>query len=228
MATTEPEPSGPESQRARDRDRTRENILDVATAEFARIGYAGARVDEIAARTRTTKRMIYYYFGGKEQLFAAVLERAYHRIRANEQDLDVSHLDPVSAIRRLAEISFDHHEAHPEFIRLVSIENIHDAEHMADSETLAEMNWPAIEIIHKVLAAGREQGVFQAEIDAIDVHAMISSFCFFRVANRATFGTLFHRDLTDPDLRGHYRRMLGDIVVRYLAAHQPQVGEAGG
>jgi AcrR family transcriptional regulator len=211
-------PSAPENQRVRDPERTRAEILKVATAEFARLGYAGARVDEIAARTRTTKRMIYYYFGGKEQLFIAVLEQAYHRIRANEQDLDVSHLDPVAAIRRLAEISFDHHEAHPEFIRLVSIENIHDAEHMVRSETLSDLNWPAIEIIHKVLAAGREQGVFKAQVDAVDIHAMISSFCFFRVSNRATFGTLFHRDLTDPALRDHYRQMLGDMVVRYLAA----------
>lgn len=211
-------PSTPENQRVRDPERTRSEILKVATAEFARLGYAGARVDEIAARTRTTKRMIYYYFGGKEQLFIAVLEQAYQRIRANEQDLDVSHLDPVAAIRRLAEISFDHHEAHPEFIRLVSIENIHDAEHMVRSETLSDLNWPAIEIIHKVLAAGREQGVFKAQVDAVDIHAMISSFCFFRVSNRATFGTLFHRDLTDPALRDHYRKMLGDMVVRYLAA----------
>jgi len=213
-------PSTPENRRVRDPERTRSEILKVATAEFARLGYAGARVDEIAARTRTTKRMIYYYFGGKEQLFIAVLEQAYQRIRANEQDLDVSHLDPVAAIRRLAEISFDHHEAHPEFIRLVSIENIHDAEHMVRSETLSDLNWPAIEIIHKVLAAGREQGVFKAQVDAVDIHAMISSFCFFRVSNRATFGTLFHRDLTDPALRDHYRKMLGDMVVRYLAAER--------
>ena len=110
----------------------------MATQEFARVGYAGARVDEIAARTRTTKRMIYYYFGGKEQLFTAVLERAYGVIREAEQQLDVEHLDPVAAIRRLAELTFDHHEQHPDFIRLVSIENIHGAEHIAASEKLGQ------------------------------------------------------------------------------------------
>ena len=67
----------PATERRRDADRTRTEILEVATEEFAHRGYDGARVDEIAARTRTTKRMIYYYFGGKEQLFTAVLERAY-------------------------------------------------------------------------------------------------------------------------------------------------------
>src|SRR5690348_7196903 len=105
--------------RRRDAERTRADILAVATEEFAQNGYSGARVDEIAARTRTTKRMIYYYFGGKEQLYLAVLERAYAEIRAAEREVDVDHLDPVSAIRRIAEVTFDHHEAHPAFIQLV-------------------------------------------------------------------------------------------------------------
>ncbi|RBM09379.1 TetR/AcrR family transcriptional regulator [Streptomyces sp. PT12] len=202
--------------RARDADRTRTEILDIATEEFARVGYSGARVDDIAARTRTTKRMIYYYFGGKQQLFTAVLERAYARIREAEQELDVDQPDPVAAIRRLAELTFDHHEAHPEFIRLVSIENIHEAEHIAASETLTQLNSPAIGVISRILDAGRAEGVFRADVDAVDVHAMISAFCFFRVANRHTFGTLFGRDLTAEDRHEHYRTMLGDMITAYL------------
>ncbi|GGZ02345.1 TetR/AcrR family transcriptional regulator [Streptomyces poonensis] len=204
--------------RQRDAARTRAEILDVATKEFARAGYAGARVDEIAARTRTTKRMIYYYFGGKEQLFTAVLERAYSVIRQAEQELDVEHLDPVAAIRRLAELTFDHHEAHPDFIRLVSVENMHEAEHIAASEELAEIGSPALEVIRRILAAGRESGLFTADVDAVDLHAMISSFCFFRVSNRHTFGALFGRDLVAADQREHYRTMLGDMVIAYLTA----------
>ena len=114
-------------ERTRDSARTRTEILDVATSEFAAHGYAGSRVDEIAALTRTTKRMIYYHFGGKTQLYIAVLERAYTRIRAAEREVKVDDLDPVEALRRVAEVTFDHHGAHPEFIRLVSIENIHNA-----------------------------------------------------------------------------------------------------
>ncbi|MER6014371.1 TetR/AcrR family transcriptional regulator [Streptomyces bluensis] len=204
--------------RLRDAARTRAEILDVATAEFARAGYAGARVDEIAARTRTTKRMIYYYFGGKEQLFTAVLERAYSVIRQAEQELDVEHLDPVAAIRRLAELTFDHHEAHPDFIRLVSIENIHEAEHIAASEELGRIGSPALEVIRRILESGRTSGLFTADVDAVDLHAMISSFCFFRVANRHTFGALFGRDLIAADQREHYRTMLGDMVIAYLTA----------
>ena len=174
----------------------------MATQEFARAGYDGARVDEIAARTRTTKRMIYYYFGGKEQLFTAVLERAYGVIREAEQELDVEHLDPVAAIRRLAEVTFDHHEQHPDFIRLVSIENIHGAEHIAASEKLGKIGSPALDVIRRILASGQESGLFTADVDAVDLHAMISSFCFFRVANRHTFGALFGRDLVDAGAAG--------------------------
>lgn len=217
MAATVP-PSTQPAKRTRDAARTQAEILDVATEEFARLGYAGARVDEIAARIRTTKRMIYYYFGSKEELFTAVLERAYALIRAKEQELDVEHLDPVSAIRRLAELTFDHHEAHPDFIRLVSIENIHEAEHIAASPTLSSLNSPAIAVIGRILDAGRAAGVFRADVDAVDLHAMISSFCFFRVANRHTFHTLFGRDLTAPNRREHYRAMLGDMVIAYLVS----------
>ena len=168
----------------------------MATEEFARLGLAGARVDEIAARTGTTKRMIYYYFGSKEQLFTAVLEQVYAVIRQPEQQLDVEHLDPVAAIRRLAELTFDHHEAHPDFVRLVGIENIHEAEHIAASLDARLAQLPGDHGHRAHPGAGRADGVFTAEVDAVDLHAMISSFCFFRVANRHTFRTIFGRDLT--------------------------------
>ena len=209
--------SEPAIERRRDADRTRAEILDIAAHEFAERGYDGARVDEIAARTRTTKRMIYYYFGGKKQLYLAVLERAYTQIRTAEQAVSVDHLDPVAAIRRLAEVTFDHHEAHPDFVRLVSIENVHHAEHIAQLASLVDLNTTAIDLIDGILARGRAQGLFRADVDALDVHMTISAFCFFRVANRHTFGAIFGRDLVAPELRDRYRKMLGDLTVAYLS-----------
>jgi AcrR family transcriptional regulator len=200
----------------RDRERTQGEILEVATREFAEHGYSGARVDEIAERTRTTKRMLYYYFGSKEGLFVAVLEHAYEAIRAAEREVDVDHLDPVSAIRALAELTFDHHEAHPDFIRLVSIENIHRGEHM--EETLAAINRPGMERIERILTAGRNAGVFKREVDAVDLHMLISSYCVFRVTNRHTWQALFDRDLLEAGERERYRTMLGDVVVGYLTS----------
>ncbi len=208
----------PVPERQRDADRTKQEILDVATREFAERGFAGARVDEIADQTRTTKRMIYYYFESKEQLFVAVLERAYATIRAAEQTIEVDHLAPAAAIRRLAELTFDHQESHPDFSRLVSIENIHRARHISGRPDFAGLNTPAIELIERILSRGRRDGSFTRDVDAIDLHMMISAFCVFRVANRHTFGAVFDRDLLDPSLRDRYRQMLGDMVVEYLGA----------
>jgi len=146
----------------------------------------------------------------------AVLERAYAEIRAAEQTIDVDHLEPAAAIRRLAELTFDHQESHPDFSRLVAIENIHRAEHIADRADFAGQNSPAIELIERILERGYADGSFQREIDAVDLHMMISAFCVFRMANRHTFGAIFDRDPADPMLRDRYREMLGDMVVDYL------------
>jgi AcrR family transcriptional regulator len=208
----------PDPPRQRDAERTRAEILDVATSEFADRGYAGARVDEIAAKTSTTKRMIYYYFGGKEQLYVAVLERAYKRIRGLEQQLDVEHLDPVQAVRELAGLTFDHHEAHPEFIRLVSIENIHRAEHIARSAALSGLANPVLDVLGRILERGWDAGLFRDDVDALDVHQVISAYCVFRTANRHTWRALFGRDMLAPERREHQRRLLGDLVVAHLTA----------
>jgi AcrR family transcriptional regulator len=204
--------------RVRDPERTKAEIIEVATREFAGQGYAGARVDEIAAKTRTTKRMIYYYFGGKEGLFLAVLERAYRHIRSLEQQLDVDHLDPVDAVRQLAELTFDHHESHQDFVRLVAIENIHYAEHLQRSSAREAFAAPALDILTRIMERGRADGLFRDDLDALDVHMIISAFCVFRGANRYTFKAIFERDLLDPRLRGHMRQMIGDLVVAHLTA----------
>lgn len=204
--------------RIRDAERTRAELLDVATAAFAESGFSGTRVDDIAERTRTTKRMIYYYFGGKEQLYLAVLEKAYRGIREAEQQQHVGDLAPTDAVRRIAELTYDHHLAHSDFIRLVSIENIHRGEFIRRLESLRSLNQPALNLLDEVLARGRESGAFRTDVDALDVHLVISSYCFFQVANQYTFGYLFDRDLLAPERRDHLRAIIGDVVVAWLTA----------
>lgn len=204
--------------RIRDAERTRAELLDVATAAFAESGFSGTRVDDIAERTSTTKRMIYYYFGGKEQLYLAVLEKAYRGIREAEQQQHVGDLAPTEAVRRIAELTYDHHLAHSDFIRLVSIENIHRGEYIRRLGSLRELNQPALNVLDGVLERGREAGLFRSDVDALDVHLVISSYCFFQVANQYTFGYLFDRDLLDPARRDHLRGMIGDVVVAWLTA----------
>src|SRR4051795_8787782 len=162
--------AGSATPRVRDPGRTRADIIEVATHEFADQGYAGARVDEIAAKTRTTKRMIYYYFGAKEGLYLAVLEQAYRHIRYLEQQLDVDHLEPVDALRQLAELTFDHHESHQDFVRLVAIENTHYAEHLLRSDAREAFAGPALDILTRIMERGRAAGLFRGDVDALDVH----------------------------------------------------------
>lgn len=202
----------------RDAARTRADLLAVATEVFATEGFSGARVDEIAERTRTTKRMIYYYFDNKEGLYQAVLEEAYRGIRRAESTIELGALDPVTAMRRLAEITFDHHISHPAFIRLVAIENIHGGRSLRAMPSLRAEATPAKTVLDAILDSGRAAGMFRTDIDALDVHMLISAFSVFQVANRHTFGHLFDVDFDDVAGIAHRRAMIGDVVVSWLTS----------
>ena len=161
--------------RTNDPERTMADIIEVATREFADKGLAGARIDAIAAAMRTSKRMIYYYFGSKEGLYLAVLEEAYRSIRANEAEAHLDDLPPEDALRRLVAHTVDHQWEHPEFVRLVQGENIQRAEVLAKSKTIRKLNVPAIDGLRRVLERGQKAGVFRAAIDPVDLHMSISA-----------------------------------------------------
>lgn len=215
---TRDESNGAEGSKRRrqDPEGTRQAILAAAREEFAEHGLSGARVDAIAAKTNTVKRMIYYYFGSKEGLYTAVLEQAYADIRRDEQALGLERLAPVEAIRRLVEFTFDYEEAHPDFIRLVSIENIHHGRYLAESARIKEVNASVISTLQAVMARGQAEGVFDRSVDPVDVHMLMSAVCFFRVSNRHTFGRLFARDLSSPVLKARHKQMLVEAVLNLL------------
>jgi AcrR family transcriptional regulator len=203
--------------RTRDPEQTRRGILDAAFAEFAAKGLSGARVDEIAARTRTTKRMIYYYFGSKEGLYAAVLEEHYGGIRDSERALGLDDLSATEALRRLVELTFDYHADHPEFVRLVAVENIHEARHVKASPSIPRRNAGIIRTISTLLARGGDEGVFRRGLDPLELHMLISGFCFYRVSNRHTLGAIFGRDIADGQQRAAQKRMIVEAVLRYVS-----------
>ena len=202
--------------RKNDPDGTRENIIEVATREFVESGFSGARVDQIADRTKTSKRMIYYYFGSKEGLYLAVLERAYQKIRSLESRLQLQDAEPEAAMRILVANTFDHDDDNPDFVQLVSIENIHRAEHLKTSDVLRHSSSGIVDIIAGILERGLAAGVFKRKVDPVDLHQMISAECFFRVSNRHTFGVLFDRDLMADDLKTRHRDMIADMILAYL------------
>ena len=202
----------------RDPEGVRRDILSVAMEEFSQNGLSGARIDEIAARTRTSKRMIYYYFTDKESLYQHVLEEAYAKVRGGESDLGLDDLEPVAALEKLCRFTFDHHRRNPAFIRMVMIENIHHGRHMQSSGTIRELNRTAIEALESVLVRGQQSGIFRQGIDALELHWQISALSFFNVSNVATFSFIFGDSLFTDEGQETLSQHASDMVLRYVLA----------
>jgi AcrR family transcriptional regulator len=208
-----------------DPDAVKADILRVATEEFATNGLSGARIDEIARRTRASKRMIYYYFDDKEGLYRSVLESVYATLRGNEARLMVDDLEPVAALRKLVELTFDAHAKAPDFVRLVMIENIHHAEYLKQSGLIPGLNRAIIDKLEDVCARGKALGLFHESADPLELHWFISSLSFYNVSNRATFSTSFGKELFTPKGQARLRRravdlILGAVVKDYASAAQ--------
>ncbi len=205
-----------EATRTNDPERTKANILAVAEQEFGEKGLAGARIDEIAAATQTSKRMIYYYFGSKEGLYLAVLEESYRKIRQEETDLHLEDLEPEAALRRLVGFTFDRHLRNESYVRIVMSENIHRGQFMRQSQYIQDLNVPAISAIRELYQRGVAAGVFRPGLDPVDIHASISALSFFNVSNRHTFGLIFKLDTSSPDYLAKRRESVIDMVWHHL------------
>jgi AcrR family transcriptional regulator len=203
--------------RKNDPERTRADILAVATEEFAEQGFSGARVDMIAERTRTTKRMIYYYFGSKDGLYLAVLEEAYRRMRAIESDLHLDDLPPAQALQKLVEFTYDHHRDNEDFIRLVMNENIQRGDYLRQSQSIQALNTNAIASVKAVYDRGVAQGVFRAGLDPVDIHSAISAFTFFNVSNRHTFGLIFQDRASQEKANTLKRVHVVELILRFVS-----------
>jgi len=184
------------------------DILDVATRVFTEFGFAGARVDEIVQRTRTSKRMVYYYFGDKKGLYLSVLEAAYERLRAKEAALKLPDDDPIAALQHWVEFTFDYHRNNPDYVRLIAIENIYGGKHLKASASIREANSTAIETLRSICNAGAELGVFCSDIDPAELHWLITSSCVFNVTNRYSFEHLHGSQFFEEEGQLRLRKLL--------------------
>src|SRR5580698_628400 len=203
---------------SRDAAAARANILAIATEEFSKKGLSGSRVDEIAERTHTVKRMIYYYFGSKDGLYRAVLERAYEDIRSLEVSLDLDSHTPEEALRVLVGATFDYHNAHPDFVRLVMNENIHHGDHIGQLAIIKARKSTVLTMLSRLIDRGVAARVFRKDLDPIEVHMSISALCFYNVSNRYTFSQIFQRDMSSPKALKRRRETVIDIVERWCHA----------
>lgn len=202
----------------RDPDRTREAILIAAQEEFAAKGLSGGRVDAIARRARANKRMIYHYFGSKDGLYLAALERMYEGLRGTERTLDLGHLEPEDAIRRLIEFNFDYTRAHPEMVSLINNENLHRARHLRQSKKVRDLHSPLVAMIDDILKRGVAKGVFRPNLDPVQVYITIAAVGYFYVANNWTLSAIFGRDLGTDDACRRRRAHNVDVILHALKA----------
>jgi AcrR family transcriptional regulator len=213
------DPSGAGEERLRDADRSQSTILAAARDEFAEYGLGGARVDRIAERAGLNKRLIYYYFADKEQLFLAVLEQSYRDIRAEEATLHLAELDPATAVRRLIEFTWDYFLAHPEFLTLLNSANLHKARHLAESDRARELNSPLIETLATVLERGRREGIFRGGVDPMQLYVSIAGLAYFYLSNSHTLSAVFGRDLLAPKARNERLSHMTEVILGYLFLH---------
>ena len=202
----------------RDPERTREAILSAAQREFAAKGLSGGRVDAIARRARANKRMIYHYFGNKAGLYLAALERVYADLRGTERSLDLAHLAPEAAIRRLVEFTFDYSRAHPELISLINNENLHGARHLRKSRKIRELHSPFVRLIEDILKRGVAQGVFRPGLDAVDLYITIAAVGYFYLSNNPTLSAIFGRDLGSAAACRRRKRHNIEIILAAMRA----------
>jgi TetR/AcrR family transcriptional regulator len=200
----------------RDAERTQQGILAAAEVEFCDKGLAGARVDAIAEQSGANKRMLYYYFGSKENLYVAVLERAYGAMRQAERELNLIDLDPLDAIRKLVEFKFDYLLHHPAIIRLLAGENMQNAKFLKRSRLLRDMHNSLANVLQAVLAAGQKKGLVKSGIDPVQLYISLAAVSYFFFSNAATLSTAFGRELMSPselkDRRAHAVEVILDYV----------------
>ncbi len=210
---------------ARNADASRARILKAATAEFAAHGLEGARVDRIAAAAGANKRMLYYYFGSKDELFRAVLEATYAHIRRAELDLSLADVPPEEGVARLVEFTWGYYLAHPEFLTLLNSENLHGARHLQSSRHIRSMNSPVIEVLGTILGRGARAGTFRDDVDPLQLYISIAALSYFFLSNCSTLSAVFGRDLTRVAERKARLAHMQSVVLGYLrppAARQRQ------
>jgi len=200
----------------RDPEKSRANILQAARTEFARSGLGGARVDQIAKMAGINKRMLYHYFGNKDDLFCAVLEANYAHKRDSEKALELEQEEPVEAIRKLIALTWDYYLQYPEFLTLLNSANLHQAKHLKKSTEIRKMHTPFVSMIKGVLDKGVSQKIFKKNVDPAQLYISIAGLSYFYLSNQYTLSAIFGRNLLAPAARKERLAHMTDVVLSYL------------
>jgi AcrR family transcriptional regulator len=206
----------PRKPRVRDAEATQRRILQAAKKEFAHKGLGGARVDDIAARAKANKRMIYHYFESKESLFQRVLEDAYVDIRTAEQKLELDHLEPKDALERLVRFTWKYYLDNPEFLTMVNSENLHKARHLKKSKVVQVISRRLVAMVDTLLERGAKQGVFRKGVDPVQLNITIAAIGYYYLTNRFTGAIIYERDLMSREALDTRLQFNIDTIMRLV------------
>ena len=209
-------PTRPIKTTARNPEDSRDRILQAARQEFAAHGLGGARVDRISEQAGINKRMLYHYFGNKDDLFGAVLEANYAHKRASEQAMRLENEEPREAICKLVTLTWNYYIDHPEFMNLLNSANLHQARHVQASSTVKEMRNPFIHMIGNILDNGVKAGVFKPGVDPVQLYISIAGLSYFYLSNQHTLSAIFGRKLLSPVAKTKRLNHMVDMVRSYL------------
>lgn len=202
----------------RDPQKSRAKILQAARTEFARSGLGGARVDRIAKMAGINKRMLYHYFGNKDELFCAVLEANYAHKRDSEKALELEQEEPVEAIRKLIALTWGYYLKHPEFLTLLNSANLHQAKHLKESTEIRKMHTPFVSMIKNILDKGVSQKIFRKDVDPAQLYISIAGLSYFYLSNQFTLSAIFGRNLLASAARKTRLAHMTDVVLSYLTS----------
>lgn len=213
--------AGNRAARPRNAALTRERILRAAITEFAERGLSGARMDGIARRSGSNMRMLYHYYGSKEDLYLTVLEHVYEDIRRREQGLDLEHLDPEAAMLRLFEFTFTHFAENPEIVSLWSGENMQRARFLSNSRRAADISSPLLIAIEGTLKRGQRAKMFRSGINPLQLYISIVALSYFHLSNAYTLSAIFRADLHSKEWQEQRRKHAREMLMSYLQPTKP-------
>ena len=214
-------PSAKKPQRARAKvtgKTTAEVILAAARVVFAKAGYDGASVERISKQAKCNESLLYYHFGSKDGLFAAVLEDTYHKLAESNAALEIDLDDPVGALSRVVLNMWHYCQKNPDLFLILSNENLLKGKHLGKSVTPGKFLSPAITQLRHTVEKGIAGGIFRADIDIDVLYITAMAMACFYLLNRYTLSAFFEKNLMDTDARDRWGQVMVDTILRTAQA----------
>lgn len=201
---------------SRNPERTRRRLLAAAIRLFAAHGFDGVSVDQIVAAARVNKRMVYHYFGSKEEIYRAALQDVYHRLDPVESRAVEMNATPKEKLARLLEGAFAFLDENPEYVRLLLWENLASGRHIVREED--RLSKTLLHRFEQVVADGIRQGDFRRDVDARHLMIHFIGLSFIYHSNRYSLSQGMDMDLGSPKVKRRGMQHALKLVFEGIAA----------